>query len=155
MAQAFRHVLRGVDAADVEAYVAEHRHPWWRGRHFQITVRGDRIKATRPASRSHQPPVLRGTVRPGSGGAVVEGRLTRGAGAGFNVLFLVVGLLSAGVAWAAVADGAPLWLSVGASVSTAAFLTLFVALVRVGGQVKDAEANELRGELDRFFGLRA
>ena len=154
MAQAFRHVLRGFDAAEVEPYVAAHRRPWWRGRHFQITVRGDRIKATRPATRSYQPPVLRGTVRPSSGGAVVEGRLTRGASGCFNVLVLLVGLMSAGVAWAAFADGAPLWLSIGASVSALAFVALFVALVRVGGLVQEAEANELRGELDVFFGLR-
>ncbi len=154
MAQAFRHVLRGFDAAAVEAYVAEHRRPWWKGRHFQITVRDDRIKAARPATRSYQPPVLKGTVRPGRGGAVVEGRLTRGASAGINVLFLLVGLMSAGVAVAAISDDAPLWLSIGASVSTVAFLALFVALVAVGGRVKEAEANELRGELDVFFGLR-
>jgi hypothetical protein len=155
VAQTFRHVLRGVDAAEVEAYVGAHRRPWWRGRHFSITVRGDRIKASRPASRSYQPPVLRGTVRAGSGGAVVEGRLTRGASGCFNVLILLVGLMSAGVAWAAIADGAPLWLSIGASASTVAFVALFVALVRVGGRVQEAEANELKGELDVFFGLRA
>lgn len=154
MAQAFRHVLRGIDAAEVEAYVAAHGKPWWRGRHFQITVRGDRIKAARPATRSSQPPVLRGTVRAGSGGTVVEGRLTRGASGCFNVLILLVGVMSAAVAWAAIADGAPLWLSIGASASTVAFVLLFVALVRVGGRVQEAEANELRGELDAFFGLR-
>ena len=155
MAQSFRHVLRGVDAAEVEQYVATHRKRWWQARPLIIKVRGDRIKASRPGSRSSQPPVLRGTVSPGPGGAVVEGTLRWGAAAGIHAIFLLVALMFAGIAGAAIADdSAPGWLVAFGVVTTILFVVVWLGMVVVGRLARDAEAHELRGALDEFFGLR-
>ena len=154
MAQSFRHVLRGFDAAEVETYVARHRKRWWQGRHLMIKVSGDRIKADRPSTRASQPPVLRGTVRPSSGGALIVGTLHRGASVGIAYTMLCVALLAAGVAAAALSEGAPPWLSVGAVVTAVLFVLVFIGMRVSGVAAQDAEANELKGELDVFFGLR-
>ena len=155
MAQSFRHVLRGVDAAGVEAYVAAHRKRWWQGRHLAIRVRGDRIKAARPGSRTSQPPVLRGTVRPGPSGAVLEGTLHRGAIAAVHAVFLLAALMFAVIAGFALADDtSPGWLVAFAVVATVLLVAVWVGMVLAGRLARDAEAAELKGELDVFFGVR-
>ena len=153
MVQSFRHVLRGVDAAEVEPYVAEHRKRWWQGRHLMIKVRGDRLKAARPASRFSTPPVLRATVRPGASGAVLEGRLHRTVSLFLNLLFLVVAAMAAVVGSAGVRNDST-GLALGGFVTAALFCLVYLGLVVTGRLARRAEADMLRGELDRFFGLR-
>ena len=82
------------------------------------------------------------------------GTLHRGASVGIAYTMLCVALLAAGVAAAALSEGAPPWLSVGAVVTAVLFVLVFIGMRVSGVAAQDAEANELKGELDVFFGLR-
>jgi hypothetical protein len=154
VAQSFRHVLRGFDASEVEGYVAAHRRRWWQGRQLVIDVRDGHIRASRIATRTNQPPVLRGTVRSGPNGAVIEGTLTRGAGAVISGVFWCAAVLMGLLAVAAVVGHGPWWLVLAAAVACAGLVALERSIARLRGDalLQEGEAGELRGELDVFFG---
>ena len=153
MPQSFRHVLRGFEASEVEAFVAAHRKRWWQGRHLAIKAKGDRLKAARPASKFSQPPVLKATVRPGGSGAVVEGRLHRGVSLFINLCILGAAAIAAVLGSAGVSNDSTA-LAVLGFVFAGLFVLVYLGLVVVGRLARDAEAAELKGDLDRFFGLR-
>jgi hypothetical protein len=156
MAQPFRHVLRGFDATEVEAYVAAHRRRWWQGRSLVISAQDGRVRAARIATRTNQPPVLRATVTPGPDGAVLEGTLTRRANVVVSTVYWFAALVMAVVAVGGVVGGAPWWLVVGATAAAAGLVLLERSIRRLKRDplLAEGEANELRGELDVFFGLR-
>ena len=156
MDQNFRHVLRGVDAAEVEAYVAQHRRRWWQQRQLVISVHDGRIRAGCAPTANTMPPVLHGTVTPGPGGAVLEGTLTRrGETAVSAAMWCAVAVLIM-AAVVVLVGGGTLWLVLALAASAAVLAAVDRSSRRLQRhpELQEGEANLLRGELDVFFGLR-
>jgi Flp pilus assembly protein TadB len=156
VAQSFRHVLRGVDAAEVESYALEHQQPWWKPRQVSVKVRDGRIRASRVPGGLDTPPVLHGTVSPGPDGTVIEGTLTRGARRVVSAVYWFAAALMAVVAVGVLVGGAPLWLALALAAAAVAFVAVerSISRLRRDGDLEQVEADELRGELDVFFGVR-